>query len=63
MKKTFSIEMKIIVAATLTLLTIATVVVLNQVFTKNTESIKFVYNSSSEMVADDVNISDIFSKQ
>lgn len=63
MKKTFSIELKIIFAAALTLLTIATVVVLNQVFSGNTENVKFVYNSSSEMMAEDVNISDIFSKQ
>ena len=61
MKKTFSIELKIMIVAALTLLTIATVVVLNQVFTRNTESIKFVYNSSSEMMSDDVNISEIFS--
>lgn len=62
MKKTFSIELKIIVAAALALLSIATAVVLGQVFGKDTENVKFVYNSSSEMMSDDVNISDIFSK-
>ena len=60
MKKTFSIEAKIIIAAALALLTVATAVVLNQVFESSDENVKFVYNSSSKNIADGVNISEIF---
>lgn len=55
MKKSFSVEFKIIFAAALLLLVIATAAVLNQVFGKDAETVKFVYNSSSEMLDDDVN--------
>ena len=60
MKNTFSIEFKIIFAAALAMLTIATIAVLGQVFGRDTETVKFVYNSSSETVENGVNNSEIF---
>ena len=63
MKKIFSIEFTVIVAATVVMLSLFTAVIALQIFSKNNENMTFVYNSTTQMMSDDVNISDIFSEQ
>ena len=59
MKKTFSIELKLIVAATVVMLSFVTAVLGLQIFSKNNENMTFVYNSARTESPYEVNISDI----
>ena len=62
MKNGFSIELKIIVAATVVMLMLFTAVVATQIFNKKQEDVTFVYNSTKAEIGTDINISDIFSE-
>ena len=59
MKKTFSIELKLIMAVTVVMLSFVTAVIALQIFSKNNENMTFVYNSVSPELPYEVNISDI----
>lgn len=63
MKKTFSIEFKIMIAVTTLLLALATAVVVKQVFSEDREEVKFVYNSTSPEEQLMINNYDIFSQK
>ncbi len=60
MKKKFSAELKIMIAATVIMLALFTAVVAVQIFKNNSQNVTFVYNSARTEVTDEVNISDIF---
>lgn len=62
MKKLFSIELKIIMAATVAMLVLFTAVVASQIFKGKSDDVTFVYNSSKAETVTDINISDIFSE-
>ena len=62
MKNTFSIELKVIMAASLALLGLVTAVVVNQVFDAEREQVKFVYNCACAEDHYSVNNYDIFHK-
>ena len=61
MKKTFSIELTVIVAATVVMLSFFTAVIGLQIFSKNNENMTFVYNSVHSETQREVNIYDIIS--
>ncbi len=50
MKKTNSVEVKIIIAAIALMLSLFTAVIVKQVFEKENETIKFVYNYTPEQM-------------
>ncbi len=62
MKNGFSVELKIIFAAVVVLLTLFTAVVVSQIFKNNNQNVTFVYNSAQTEIADEVNTFDIFSE-
>jgi len=62
MKKKFSAELKIMIAVMVIMLALFTAVVVAQIFRNNSQNVTFVYNSACTDVADEVNISDIFTR-
>ncbi len=50
MKKTYSVELKIIIAAIALMLSFFTAVIVNQVFEKSENTIKFVYNYAPQEI-------------
>lgn len=62
MKKGFSAELKIMIAAMVVMLALFTAVVAVQIFRNNSQNVTFVYNSACTEIATEVNIYDIFSQ-
>ena len=60
MKKGFSIEFKIIFAATVVMLAFFTAVIGVQIFKNDSKKLTFVYNSRKADIKPQVNICDIF---
>ncbi len=63
MKNKFSIEFKIIFAATVVMLALITAVVANQLSESNNNNVTFVYNSIEQKFVPEINISDIFGEE
>ena len=63
MKNKFSIEFKIIFAATVVMLALITAVVVNQMSARKDNNVTFVYNSIEQKYTPEINISDIFGEK